>query len=202
MRFKDILAPAFLVLCLTAAGLVVARRGTSAQPALPGFTLYITQTSYPANGSPIETATKVRHQKSDGSWKQETRYASGKSEISYGEPGRGVFAVDEKRPQLEYVSQASNRLLADIDWTKEPGFAGEETILGYKTYRIHSEGGGQYTDSYMCPALGGFPLRRVIGNTTSKTVWETTQVIRGEPTFERVPDLPVSTERFEEKHKP
>jgi hypothetical protein len=86
--------------------------------------------------------------------------------------------------------------------TKQPGFAGEETILGYKTFRIHSERNGQYTDSYMCPELGGFPLRRVIGNHTSKTVWETTQVVKGEPRFEQRTDLPISTQRFDEKHRP
>lgn len=132
----------------------------------------------------------------------ETTYSSGKREVGYGEPGRGVFAVDEKNQRLDYLSPSSSRGLAEVDWTKQPGFAGEETILGYKTYRIHWENNGDYTDSYMCPALQGFPLRRVAGNGRSKTVWETTQVIPGEPDFEPAPNIPVSTRRFEEKSKP
>ena len=198
MTVKSISGPAFLVLCLAAAGLVVAMHQRPKQPLL-GFTLHITQTSYPANGAPIHTATKVRRQKSDGSWKVETTYASGRVDIGFGEPGRGVFAMDQENQKLEYLSKSSSRPLADIDWRTQPGFVGEETILGYKTYRIYSEENGNYTDSYMCPDLQGYPLRVVTGNGQSKTVFEVTQVILGEPAFESIPDLPVSTKRFEEK---
>ena len=47
-----------------------------------------------------------------------------------------------------------------------------------------------------------YPLRLVNGNSRTKTVWEATQVIPGEPDFEPAPNLPVSTERYEEKSKP
>lgn len=198
MTLKSILASALLVLSLAAAGLVVAMRGTP-KPALKGFTLYISQISYPADSAPIHTATKIRRQKSDGSWKLETTYADGRVDVGYGEPGRGVFAVDQKNQKLEYLSGSSTRPLADTDWRTQPGFAGEETILGYKTYRIHSENEGSYTDSYMCPDLQGYPLRVITGNGRSKTVFEVTQVVPGEPIFESTPNLPVSMEKFDEK---
>jgi hypothetical protein len=199
MKLKSILAPAFLVLCLAAAGFVVGMRRTPAKPQMHGFTLYITQTTYPSNGAPFPTASKIRQQKSDGSWKLQTTYSNGRVEVSYGEPGRGVFAVDEENQKLEYLSGSFSRPLADIDWGKQPGFAGEEIILGYKTYRIRRESDGNYTDLYMCPALQGYPLKYIDGGARSKTVWETTQVILGEPTFEPAPALPVSRERFEKK---
>ena len=201
MTFQGILASAFLVLSLAAVALVVAMHGTP-KPALTGFTLYITQTAYPANGAPIYTATKVRRQKSDGSWKLETTYANGRIEVGYGEPGRGVFALDQKNQKLEYLSGSSVRPLADIDWRTQAGFNGEETILGYKTHRIHSGNEGNYVDSYMCPDLQGYPLRIVTGNGRSKTIFEVTQAVLGEPKFESSPNLPISTERFEEKTKP
>ena len=201
MTLKGILAAAFLVLSLAAVALVVAMRGTP-KPPLTGFTLYITQTSYPADGAPIYTATKVRRQKHDGSWKIETTYANGRVDIGYGEPNRGVFALDQKNQKLEYLSGSSSRPLADIDWRTQPGFTGEETILGYKTYRIHSGDEGNYVDSYMCPELQGYPLRVVTGNGRSKTIFEVTRVVLGEPSFESAPDLPISTERFEQKTKP
>ena len=201
MTLKSILAATFLVLSLAAVAFVVAMRGTP-KPPLTGFTLHITQTSYPADSAPIYTATKIRRQKSDGSWKVETTYASGRVDVGYGEPGRGVFALDPKNQKLEYLSGSSSRPLADIDWRTQPGFAGEETILGYKTYRIHSGDRDNYVDSYMCPELQGYPLRIVSGNGRSKTVFEVTQVVLGEPDFESVPNLPVSTERFEEKTRP
>jgi hypothetical protein len=201
MTLKGILAAAILVVSLAAVALVVAMRGTP-KASLTGFTLYITQTSYPSNGQPIYTATKVRRQKSDGSWKVETTYANGRVDVAYGEPGRGVFALDQKNQKLEYLSESSRRPLADIDWRTYPGFMGEETILGYKTYRIHSAEGGNYVDSYMCPDVQGYPLRIVDGNGRSKTVFEVTQVVLGEPDFESAPNLPISKERFEEKTKP
>jgi len=199
MTLKGILAAAFLVLSLAAVALVVAMRGTT-KPRLTGFTLYITQTSYPADGAPIYTATKVRRQKSDGSWKLETTYANGRVDVGYGEPGRGVFALDQKNQKLEYLSGSSPTPLADMDWCTQPGFTGEETILGYKTYRIHSGDEGNYVDSYMCPDLQGYPLRIVTGNGRSKTIFEVTQVILEEPSFESSPNLPISTERFKQKN--
>lgn len=199
MRFRNILGPVFFVLCMAGAGLVVATRSPSAKPPLQGFTLYLTQTAYPSDGAPFLSATKIRQHKSDGRWKLQTTYANGRVDISHGEPGRGVFAVDEKNQKLEYLSGSSPRPLADIDWTKHPGFAGEETILGYKTYKIRRESDGNYTEFYMCPELQGYPLKYVDGGPRTKTVWEVTQVIPGEPDFERTPDLPVSMKRFEEK---
>lgn len=201
MKLKGIAAAGFLVLSLAAAALVVAMHGSS-KPPLTGFTLYMTQTSYPFNGDPIYTATKVRRQKSDGSWKVETTYSNGRVDVAYGEPGRGAFALDQKNQKLEYLSGSSRSPLAYIDWRTQPGFVGEETILGYKTYQIHSAEGENYVDSYMCPELQGFPLRVVTGNGRSKTVFEVTQVVMGEPDFESAPNLPVSTQRFEEKMRP
>lgn len=136
MRFKGFLGPAFLMLCMAGAGLVVAMRSPTAKPQLQGFTMYLTQTAYPSDGAPFLSATKVRQHKSDGAWKLQTTYSTGRVEVSHGEPGRGVFAVDEKNQKLESLSGSSTRPLADTNWTKHPGFAGEETILGYKTYRI------------------------------------------------------------------
>ncbi len=200
MNLRDLAGPVFFVLCLAVAGLIVAMRGTPKAAPLQGFTLYITQTAYPSDRAPFVSAIKVRQTKADGSWKLTTTYSNGRVDVGYGQPGRGVFAVDEKNQKLEYLSAASSRPLADIDWRKEPTFVGEETILGYQTYHLHREGEhGEYTDSYMCPTLQGFPLRSISGNARSKTAWEVTQVVLGEPSFEAAPNLPVSTERYEQK---
>lgn len=75
-------------------------------------------------------------------------------------------------------------------------------ILGYKTYHIRSENDGNYVDSYMCPDLQGYPLRIITGNTRSKTIFEVTQIVSGEPTFEPAPNLTLSTDRFNEKIRP
>lgn len=202
MKLKSILWPSFLLLCMAAAGFAVAMRSGSPKPPMRGFTLFMTQTTYPSNGEPFLSATKIRQHKADGRWKLQTTYANGRVDLSYGEPGRGVFAVDERNEKLEYLSDSSTRPLADIDWTKQPGFAGEEMILGYKTYRIRKENDGNYSEFYMCPELQGYPLKYVTSGLRTKTVWETTQVIYAEPDFEQTPDLPVSMKRFDEKTRP
>ena len=202
MKLKSILWASFLVLCIASAGVLVGMRRSPAKRPLQGFTLYITHTAYPSNRPSFVTATQIREQRFDGSWKLQTTYSNGRVDVGYGQPRRGVFAVDEKNEKLEYLSGSSSRPLADIDWSRDPGFAGEEMILGYKTYRIHSASGDEYTDTYMCPDLQGYPLRLVSGNSLGKSVWETTQVVLGEPNFEEAPNLPVSTKRFEEKMKP
>jgi hypothetical protein len=202
VKLKSFLWASFLVICMASVVVLVGMRRSPAKKPLQGFTLYITQTAYPSNRASFVSATQIRQQKSDGSWKIQTTYSNGRVDVGYGEPGRGVFAVDEKNKKLEFLSGSSARGIADVDWTIQPGFAGEETILGYSTYRIHRENNGDYTDTYMCPALQGYPLKTVHGWPGGKTVFETTQVILGEPDFEAAPNLPVSTKRFEEKMKP
>lgn len=200
MRYRTILAAAFLVLCLAVVGYIVAR--VRPVPVKQGFTLHITQTVYPPNEAvPIITATKVRQQKSDGSWRAETTYSNGRTDVGFGQPGRGVFHVDDKNQKLDYLSESSGRGVSEVDWTKQPGFAGEETILGYKTFHMHWEENGEYSDSYMCPALQGYPLKLISGNARNKTVIEATQVILGEPLFEAVANYPVDKKRYEQTHK-
>jgi len=202
MKLKTVLVPALLVFCMATAGFIVAkvRRVQTKQ----GCTLYITQTAYPANGSaPFIVATSVRYQKSDGSWRKDTTYSNGRTAVGFAQPGRGVFHVDEKNQKLEYLSGASEHGISEDDLKRDPAFVGEEIILGYKTFHIHSASpivSGEYTDSYVCPSLQGYPLRIVTGSQKGKTVYEVNQVTLGEPSF-TVPNYQVDTTQFEQLHK-
>ena len=198
MKFRSVLVPAFFVVCLGVAGYIVAK--VRPIPAPQGFTLHITQTAYPKDRSPILTATKVRYQKSDGNWKTETNYSNGTVDVGFGKAGLGVVRVDEKNQKLDYISQMSGvpQSFTEDYWRKNPGFVGEETILGFKTFHIHWEEKGDYTDSYMCPALQGYPLRSVLGNARSKSIFEVTQVILGEPSFDGPPNYQMDMTHYQQ----
>ena len=201
MKFRSLLLPLFFVFCLAIASYIVAK--VRPVQGKQGFTLQITQKAYPSNGAaPILTATKVRYQKSDGSWKTETTYSNGRVDVGFGQPGRGVFHVDDKNQRLDYVSGWSGQDLSEDALRKMPGFVGEETILGYKTLHMHSGEAGQYADTYLCPTLQSYPLRAVSGsNGGSKTIFEVTQVALGEPSFGTPPNYPVDMARYNEVHK-
>ena len=200
MNFKTLLIGLLFLSSLTGAGFIVSRAHHAQSK--QGFTLRITQTAYPADHAAIVSATKIRYQKADGNWRMETTYANGRLDVGFGQLGRGVFHVNEKNQRLDYLSEASARDVTEDSLRKMQGFVGEEMILGFKTFHIHSDApeSGQYVDSYICPALQGYPLRIVSGDLKgNKTVFETNQVILGEPSF-TVPNYPVDTTQYEQIH--
>lgn len=191
-----------LVGSLTAVGYIVFAKGKHVQPLQQGFTLTITNNVYPANGTPFVSSTAVRYQKADGSWKKVTTLPDGRTSVGYGQPGRGVFEVNEKDQQLIYVGPTSGTILNEQQLRNDPKFVGEETVLGYRTLHLHiAEPGGQYTDSYFCPDLQGYPLKTVtVSSSGSRTVWEATQIALGEPSFGPAPNYPIDNSRFNAIH--
>ncbi|MDX6530170.1 MAG: hypothetical protein QOH41_2460 [Blastocatellia bacterium] len=198
---KAVTLIALFLLSFATVGYLVAR-GHRAQ-GKQGFTLYISQTSYPTTRAPILTATKIRYQNGDGSWKLETTYSDGRKDEGFGQPGRGVFHVDEKNQRLDYLSESGLYAPTEEQLRSNPGFVGEETILGYKTLHIHSVSdinSDDYADFYVCPALQGYPLRSVSGSKNGfKTILETTKVVLGESSFD-VPAYPVDMGRYNQIH--
>jgi hypothetical protein len=201
MKLKSILVTSFFLFSLGFAGYIVARvHHTQSQQ---GFTLQIGITDYRADGSgPIVSATKVRYQKTDGSWKMVTTYPKGRVDVGFGQMGRGVFHVDEKNQRLEYLSGLTARDITEASLRAMPGFVAEETILGFKTFHFHStsEETGESLDSYLCPALQGYPVKVVsTSKNGAKNIYEVTQVTLGEPSF-TVPNYPVDMTRYEQTH--
>jgi hypothetical protein len=71
------------------------------------------------------------------------------------------------------------------------------------TFHLHAPSTivpGDYTDSYICPELRGYPLRIVSGSRNTRTVFEVTQVIAGEPSF-TVANYPVDSSQFDQLQK-
>jgi hypothetical protein len=190
-------------LSLLATALIVAKVKPLHQANGQGFTLHMTFTDYPADGSaPIISANHVRYHKADGSWKWATTYRNGRVDEGYGQMGRGSFAVDEQKKRLNFLSGLSPRDVSEEKLRNSPWFVGEETILGFKTFhsRMVSEESGEVLDTYICAALQGFPLKTVsISRNGAKNVHEVTEIILGEPSF-NVPNYAVDTKHYEAVH--
>ena len=202
MNMRSLFLGAVLIVSLTTVGYIVFARGKHFQPVRQGFTLTITESAYPANGTSFISGTSVRYQKADGSWKKITALPDGRTSVAYGQPGRGVFEVNEKDQKLIYVGPTSGTMPNEEQLRADPKFVGEEIVSGYRTLHLHfAEPGGQYTDSYFCPDLQGYPIRTVtVSSHGNRTVWEATQVTPGEPSFETIPNYPVDESRFNAIH--
>lgn len=198
MNSKSISLVVLFIVSIASVGIIVAKRKGPQQT--QGFTLTETQRFYPANGSaPILVSTTTRYQRSDGSWRKETN-CNGKMSLGFSVPGRGVFDVDEKNERLHFVGAAMTPLTEDR-LRKDPQFVREETLFGWKTFVIESTAleTGEWNEFYMCPALQGYPLKRVTKNKTgSSVVFEVNQVTLGEPPetlFTSMPAFEVSYDR-------
>ena len=202
MNKRILLLGVLFIGSLTTVGYIVFAKGKHFQPQRRGFTLTITNSAYPANGTPFTSMTAVRYQKGDGSWKKVTTLPDGRSSVAYGLPGQGVFEVNERDQKLIYVGPASGATLNEEQLRADPKFVGEETVLGYRTLHLHfAEPGGQYTDTYFCPDLQSYPVRTVtVSSDGSRTIWEATKVAPGEPSFEAIPNYPIDKSRFNEIH--
>jgi hypothetical protein len=200
MKVRAVFLSLFFVVCLGLAGYIVAR--VRPVHVSPGFTLYINQTAFPKEKAPILSATKIRYQKADGNWKTETRYANGRLDVGYGQLGLGVVHVDDANQKLDFVSDmtgAARSFTADY-LRKQPGFVGEESILGYQAFHLHWEQNGEFSDSYWCPSLPGYPLKLVSRNDRLRTVFEVTKVVPGDPSFGPPPDYELDRARYQQVH--
>jgi hypothetical protein len=187
---------------------------SSPKPATTGFTLY-SRISFTRVGSSESrtTGSRVRYQKSDGSFKQITTYLNAdgtakKPNFLFGLLGRGVFEVsgDDKamsflspmRAQIPPVSEAELRNTHSHDILRD------ETLLGYKTIVVRILGdSSSYTELYHALDLQGLQIKTVEVSDAGTMVIEPTKIQLGEPAEGdlSMPSLPISYDLFEDKIK-
>lgn len=205
MNTKMISLVILFVLSLAVVGVITAKRN-GPEVRGQGFTLEEIQRFYPADGStPFTVSTSTRYQKSDGSWRKDST-CNGKTTLGFSLPARGVFTVDEGSKRLIFVGNPQHTVFSEEMLRKEPQFVREETLFGWKTFVLQSTSTetGEWNEFYICPALQGYPLKRVTKHKTgSSVVFEVTQVTLGEPPenlFTSMPAYEVSYDKS--KHKP
>lgn len=180
-----------------------------------GFTLYSTMFTTAKDGEPVKTGSRVRYQRSDGRFKQETTYynADGtvrKVDVLFGQPNRGVFTIDETRKTSEFVSplKPSSIIISEENLRKDHhNILREEAFIGYRVLvsRLNDDGNGSYTELYHAPALMGFPIKTVNVNSGGyKLVIEPTKIVLGDPPEADLNDArkyPVAYSLYEQKIK-
>lgn len=205
-----IISVAVFLLGLTTAMLAYTLNRPYKPEPLVGFTLVSKQTSTPSDGSPPRTGfTKVRHQRSDGSWHQENRYSSpdgkfAKEEVAIGLVGNGVYEVDRKNRLLHYLSPMSPEAVGiTADLRKDEHYVRDETVLGYETrvLRFPNDDGSGYTERFYAPALQGVALKTISVAEGGTSVTEAAEIKLGEPARSEfsLPDWPVRYDRYEQK---
>lgn len=178
-----------------------------------GFTLTSRMTFIPAGSNTAQiTGSRVRYQKSNGSFKQITTYlkADGtpdKTITLVGVLGRGVFEFADNAQNMEFISPMRAQIPimseAEIRNTHHHNMLRDEVVLGHKTLvvRLPGETSKAFTELYHAFALQDFPIKTVNLTYAGVLTIEPTKIELGEPSQNdlALPNLRVSYERFEQK---
>lgn len=174
------------------------------------LTMISKQTITPPGEPSQQGFTKIRYQRSDGSWKQVTTYTSAdgktkRKELVFGLNGRGVFQVDEQHRVLQFLSaMTAGSPYVSSDLRRDERYVKDDSVLGYETrvLRFKADDGSSYTENYYAPGLQDLPIKTVTVSENGVSITEAVQIRLGEPSedeFRSLPDWPIRFERFEEK---
>jgi hypothetical protein len=203
-----------LVLGLATASLAVWRLRTPT-PIGSGFILHSKMTFRAATGGPTEVrGSRVRYQKSDGSFKQITSYLNvdgkpNRTVTLLGLLGRGVFEFAQNDQAIAFVSAMRSQIppVSETELRKihHHNALRDATVLGYKTLvvRLPGDSPDSYTELYHAIDLQGFQIKTVSVSDAGTSIFEPTKIEAQEPSSENfdLPKLPISYERFEQKIK-
>lgn len=177
------------------------------------YTIVSKRTFTPSDGGePRHEVTMTRYQKSDGMWKQVITYFNSdgtvyKKSMAFGQPGRGVFQVDEEKKEISFISPME-KAIADLplsDLRSDPGFVKESSVLGYETFVLRAteeDGSGDYEEVYYAPAFHNLSLKTVSFSKRGTSILEPVEIKIGEPNeeeFNSLPDWEIKYDRFQEK---
>lgn len=212
-RFKALSVAVFVLGTVTAVLAYSINHTRSVQQA-KGFTITSKETFTPAGPNvtlpEVAYVVTVRYQKSDGTWKMiRTNHSSDgkviKEDVGFGKPGRGVFQIDQKTGDLNFISPmpiASGALL--YDWRKDPHFVREDSVLGYRVFVVHrpDDDGSAYTETYYAPDLDNYPIKEIYVSPMGTATTEPIRIEKGDPdekVFSSLPDSLVKYEQFDKK---
>lgn len=193
-------------------------KGPKTKPA-KGFTIVTKETiklndpKAQANPRQSDYVITVRHQKSDGTWKEvRTSYKNDgkvlKENKGFGIPGDGVFQ-DSGNGELEFLSAMPGTevtsLVPIIDSHGDPKFVREEMVQGYNCYvlRYEVDKEGSYEEECYAPELNNYPIRAVKVAPYGVSITEMVQLTLGNPADDVFanPKHPVKYENFKKKMK-
>lgn len=200
---KKFLTLTVLALVMVAAG-VFARTVLRAHAKFRPYTIVWRVTDYDAQGNATFRYTETRYADSAGRWHNVKALAEGGREVSFREPGQGLFIEDEK--VNHYVSGAPFEPQSTTleEWHKSPQFVREDTIAGLPVAvtRVSNRPGDPVLELYHAPDLNNDIVKVVATQPNLTWVEEPVSLDLSEPdpSVFHHPDLPTDTKAYEKMH--
>lgn len=127
-------------------------------PSFTEFTIVAQEVFQPGNGPLVRGAQSTYYSRADGVFAT-VRIASGDSreagtpEVTVGEPGRGVFQVNQLDRKLVFIGPLPEDTTAPLveDLRRSEQYQGEATVLGYPTIILRKQRRDFYIDTYYAP---------------------------------------------------
>lgn len=210
-RIRTLSVAVFLLGVVTAAFALTLNQVRKPRSVL-AYTIISKRTFTPADGgAPRHEVTMARYQKSDGTWKELITYfdpngAFYKKTTAFGQPGRGVFQVDEEKKEMSFISPMESAI-ADLplfDLRNDPRLVKEASVLGYQTFVLREieDSSGDYTENYLAPAFHNLSLKSISFSERRMSVLEPVEIKIGEPNegeFTSLPNWEIKYDLFQEK---
>lgn len=200
---KKFLTLTALALVLVAAG-VFARTVVRVPAKFRPYTIVWRVTDYDTQGNATFRYTETRYADLKGRWHNVKEYAGGGQEVSFREPGKGLFIEDEK--VNHYVSDVPVEpvSISLAEWHKSPQFVREDTVaeIPVAVTRVSNGSGAPILELYHAPDLNNDVVKMVATEPNSIRVAEPVSLNHSEPdpSVFRHPELPTDTKAYEKMH--
>lgn len=200
---KKLLTLTLLVLTMIAAG-VFARTALRKPAGFHPYTIVWRVTDYDSQGNATFRYTETRHADSKGRWHNVKEFPDGEDEVSFREPGRGLFMVDEKVNHLMSEAPVEPRVTTLAGWHNSPQFVREDNVAGLPVAvtRSSNGAGSPILELYHAPDLNNDIVKTIFTDGNIVRVIEPVQlsIAEPDPSVFRRPDLPVDTKAYEKIH--
>lgn len=167
-----------LICVATLSVAVLAMQGRQ-QPRFVPYTITWQMTEYHSDGRVAPTYTETRSNYSDGHWRSIIRFPNGLTVERIAEPGKGVFAVDQKTGERRFNSPFPERLRGDP--LRHETWARTERLDGYRAEVLKFGRGEKSHELYHAPRLNNDIVKTVYRDKEVTRVLEPILLLLGEP---------------------
>jgi len=198
---RSVLVLTFVLLFV---GGIIARRALThaTEVKRPSYAFKTQATQYDDDGTVRPLYSETMYMSATGNWYSTKQLPNGKKVETFGTVGQGVFTRRNGEAQLNLLSayDSPRPILTAEGFLKSPNFLRTEQVLGYPTFVTNGGDGSQF---YNAPIIGGAFLKLVLRQGTSTVVVEPSSLVFGEPdpSLVKMPTgLPVSSDNFNNIH--
>lgn len=198
MKRKVFLFGLIFFVSFVAAGMAVRFRNAAAETRFVPYTI-TWQAIDNESQSNVIAYTETKYTSADGRWVAVKTFPNGARQITFSQPGKGVFAVEKEG--LQYLS-ASPLTPTTSNYFESPQYTRSEDISGYKAAVLtQNTDSGLRLEHYIAPELNNDSIKTVITNGQMVRSLEPVAIVQGEPPAAVFlqKDLPVLYEVYQQK---